>query len=351
MKNNSNKTKSKKHQILERFVIALLILGVIIGGIFAYVTKNPQIIVGFIQSQLYKDSPINSFEPFNEPDSNIREDGSLYVNDIKYGDEYANSYLDITYPSEDISVDRPTIIYFHGGGYFGGDKSMGDPLAVDDDINVLFNEIVKNGYNFVNVNYALVPDYHFPVPLIQMNQAINFLVENAEKYGLNMDNVVIFGQSAGAILATQYGALISNEDYRNELNIYPQLTTEEVKALIIDDAPLATEGFNFNTKMLIRNYLDTSDLSGDIAKQYNALLHINENFPVSFMTAGNTDGFPEDMQQLADKLDEYNIDNEYYYRDRSYSDLPHGYLNGIKDNEYARECFDNILEFIDKYTK
>ena len=36
----------------------------------------------------------------------------------------------------------------------------------------------------------------FPVPLIQMNQAINFSVENAEKYGLNMDNVVIFGQSA-----------------------------------------------------------------------------------------------------------------------------------------------------------
>ena len=93
MKNNSNKTK--KHQILERFVIALLILGVIIGGIFAYVTQNPQIIVGFIQSQLYKDSPINSFEPFNKPDSNIREDGSLYVNDVKYGDEYANSYLDI----------------------------------------------------------------------------------------------------------------------------------------------------------------------------------------------------------------------------------------------------------------
>lgn len=351
MRNSCDNTKSKKYQIHKRFGIALLILGVIIGAIFAYVSKKPQIIVGFIQRLLYQDRPINSFEPFNEPDSTKREDGSLYVNDIKYGDEYANSYLDITYPSEDISVDRPTVIYFHGGGYFGGDKSMGDPIAVDDDINFLFNEIVKSGYNFVNVNYALVPDYHFPVPLIQMNKAINFLVENAEKYGLNMDNVVIFGQSAGAILTAQYGALISNEDYRNELNIYPQLTTEEVKALIIDDAPLSTEDFNLKTKMLIRNYLDTSDLSGDIAKKYNALLHINENFPVSFMTAGNTDGFPEDMQQLADKLDAYNIDNEYYYRDRSYSDLPHGYLNSIKDNKYARECFDNILKFIDKYAK
>lgn len=83
MKISCDNTKSKKYQILKRFVIALLILGVIIGGIFAYVNKKPQIVVGFIQSLLYQDPPINSFEPFNEPDSTIREDGSLYVNDIK----------------------------------------------------------------------------------------------------------------------------------------------------------------------------------------------------------------------------------------------------------------------------
>ena len=41
MKNNCDNTKSKKYQILKRFVIALLILGVIIGGIFAYVPKHP----------------------------------------------------------------------------------------------------------------------------------------------------------------------------------------------------------------------------------------------------------------------------------------------------------------------
>lgn len=350
MKSNYNIIKSKKYQILKRFIIILLILGVIIGGILTYVINKPQIIIGFIQNQLYKDRPINSFEPFQKADSRLREDGSLYVNDIKYGDDYPNSYLDITYPNEDTSVDRPTIIYFHGGGYFGGDKSMGDPLALDDDINYLFNEVVKNNYNFVNVNYALVPDYHFPVPLIQMNQSLNFLIKNAETYGLNMDNVVIFGQSAGAILTAQYGALISNKDYQNELNIYPHITTNEIKALIIDDAPLSTEDFNFRTKLLISNYLNTSDLRGKIAKQYNALLHINEKFPPSFITAGNIDGFPEDMQSLANTLNKYNIDNIYYYRDRSYHDLPHGYLNSIKNNQYAKECFDNILKFIYKHT-
>lgn len=59
-------------------------------------------------------------------------------------------------------------------------------MAVNDDANILFDKLVENGYNLVNVNYALVPDYKFPVPVIQMNQAINFLVENSEKYNLNM---------------------------------------------------------------------------------------------------------------------------------------------------------------------
>jgi len=51
------------------------------------------------------------------------------MNDIKYADEYSTT---------DTSIKRPTIVYFHGRGYFGGDKAMGDPLAVNDDANMLF---------------------------------------------------------------------------------------------------------------------------------------------------------------------------------------------------------------------
>ena len=33
----------------------------------------------------------------------------------------------------------------------------------------LLDDICAEGFNLVNIDYALVPEYHFPVPLIQAN--------------------------------------------------------------------------------------------------------------------------------------------------------------------------------------
>lgn len=102
--------------------------------------------IGKIQEALYPGgAPINSFEPFHPPMRAVRADGSLYVSEIRYDSKFPNSYLDITYPSEDTRIKRPTVIYLHGGGYFGGDKAMGDPLAVDNDATRLFREITAIG--------------------------------------------------------------------------------------------------------------------------------------------------------------------------------------------------------------
>lgn len=75
------------------------------------------------------------------------------------------------------------------------------------------------GYNVMNVDYALVPDYHFPVPLIQINQAFEFLIKHRYDYYLNMDNVVIMGSSAGAIMTAQYGSMLSNNKYSELLGV------------------------------------------------------------------------------------------------------------------------------------
>lgn len=333
---------------------AIVIVGSILAvgiGAAAYLYYHPQIIIGGIQKMLYRnEKAINSFEPFAPAMRRVKENGQLYVTEIQYGTDYPNSYLDITYPNEDTSVCRPTVVYFHGGGFFGGDKSLGDPMAVDDDANRLFEEVVANGFNFVNVNYALVPDYHFPVPLIQMNQAIAHLKAHAAEYGLNMENVVIFGQSAGAILTGQYGALLANEEYRNLLGITPAIKAEYVKVLIIDDAPFITENFGIKLKLMLGNYLGTMNMRGDMAQKYNAYCFITEGYRPSFLTAGNTDGFPDDMSAFAEKLKDVGTEYEYFFTPKEVCELPHGYLNLVKKNEYARACFDHILSFMKKHT-
>ena len=321
------------------------------AGAAAYLYYHPQIIISRIQKMLYKDGRlINSFEPFAPAMRRVKENGQLYVTEIQYGTEYPNSFLDISYPDEDTSVLRPTVIYFHGGGFFGGDKSMGDPMGANDDANKLLNEIVSHGFNLVNVNYALVPDCHFPVPLIQMEQAIRFLKTHGEEYGLNMNNVVIFGQSAGAILTAQYGALMANPEYRELLDITPTVSGEEVKALIIDDAPFQTENYNWKLRVMTGAYIQTMNIRSETAKKTNAYQYITKDYCPSFLTAGNTDGFPEDMGAFAKRLEELGVEHEYFFTPREVCELPHGYLNLGKENEYARECFDHILSFMKKYT-
>lgn len=308
-------------------------------------------IIGKIQQALYKNgAPINSYEPFHAPIRAVTASGQFYVSEIKYDSEYPNSYFDVTYPNEDTSVRRPTVVYLHGGGYFGGDKAKGDPLAADNDATRLYREITANGYNFVNVNYALVPDHHFPVPLIQFVRAMDYLWENAHALGLDMSSTALFGQSAGAALVGQYGALLTSSTYREQLGLTPQVPAECVKCLIIDDAPLLTEAFHGNLKLLIGNYLDTMDMRSEVAKKYNAFLYLNKAYPASFMTAGNTDGFPDDMSAFSKRLTELGVNNEYFFVPKDTCELPHGYTNMVDSNSHARECFDHILRFIRKYT-
>ena len=317
-----------------------------------YIYTHPQIVIGGIQKLIYKDGkPINSFEPFAAPKHTVKENGNLYITEISYGKDYPNSYLDITYPTEDISIQRPTVVYLHGGGFFGGDKVMGDPMAVDDDANRLFEEIVSRGYNFVNVNYALVPDCHFPVPLIQLSEALDYLKEHADELGLDMENVVLFGQSAGAILVGEYGALLTSSSYRELLGIVPGLTRKEIRSLVIDDCPYRTEAFGWKLRLMLGNYLGTMDRNGEEAKKFNPLPFLNESYPPSFFTAGNMDGFPKDMSFMSEALRKLGVETEYFFVDRKTAELYHGYLNTVKENPYARECFDRILAFMDRNTR
>lgn len=115
----------------------LKILGIIFGivlitGIVGYfvLMSHTQIIVGVIQKISSEQvNTKNLYKSLGEPYRGLKNNGQFIITEINYSKEYPNSYLDITYPNKNIEEDRPTLFYFHGGGFFGGSKSFGDPLA------------------------------------------------------------------------------------------------------------------------------------------------------------------------------------------------------------------------------
>ena len=335
------KGKKKLKKIL---IIVVAVLAVLAGGVL-FVLSHTQIIVGMIQKlSAGTVNTSNSYEPLGQPMEGLKDNGQYVITEIRYSENYPNSYLDITYPNKDKDPSNPTLIYFHGGGYFGGSKNVGDPLA-GSDATALLDDICSEGFNLVNIDYVLVPEYHFPDPLIQANEAFRFLIENSEKYSLDMDNVVIMGSSAGAIITSQLGSIITNPDYAETLGISPALKLREVKAVVIDDAPLVYDEFSLATKLLVGNYMKGSIfLSKDDVKRYNNILWVDSSYPPAVLLGSE---YYTDMRHLDKALSDAGVDHELVdpLMERNMV-MPHCFVGLERVDDVAKDAFDRMIRFI-----
>lgn len=329
-------------------IILVIFIMVLICGYFILM-NNTQIIVGFIQN-MSKDviNTQNLYEPLNKPIQDLKNNGQYVITEVNYSKEYPNSYLDITYPDDNLEKKRPTLFYFHGGGFFGGSKTLGDPLA-ESDVTALLDDICAEGFNIVNVDYAFVPDYLFPTPLIQANLAFEYIMNHAEEYHLDMDNIVIMGSSAGAIMTSQLGSIITNPEYAKLLGIEVVLNKNQVKALVIDDAPLIYDKFPLGTKILVGNYVKGSIyLNKNEIKKYNNVLSINTNYIPSVLLGSE---YYVDMRDMSSTLKENNVNHELIdpLAERGI-EKPHCFVANERVDEISKDAYDRMIKFIKERT-
>ncbi|CAG8654250.1 7335_t:CDS:2, partial [Ambispora leptoticha] len=69
--------------------------------------------------------------------------------------------LDV-YARKDLSSEspKPVLLFVHGGGWIGGDKSLPYPII---------RHLAEVGWVVVSINYRLAPSSTYPNPLIRMN--------------------------------------------------------------------------------------------------------------------------------------------------------------------------------------
>ncbi|MBQ6785097.1 MAG: alpha/beta hydrolase, partial [Clostridia bacterium] len=83
----------------------------------------------------------------------------------------------------------------------------------------------SKGYKVVNINYTLQPEAEFDQEMREINAAFNWIGANADKYGFDLDNVFLTGDSSGAHLSLLYTAVQTRPD----LQEYFKVTAPEVK--------------------------------------------------------------------------------------------------------------------------
>jgi acetyl esterase/lipase len=119
----------------------------------------------------------------------------LFMKDVSYGDDTAQK-LDIYLPEKRNYTDTKVILFIHGGGWAGGDKT-----EFNEAISAIRNRLP--GYAIFNINYRLAyyDRNRFPSQVSDIQSALNFIESNSGEFKINPDKVCLVGASAGAHLA------------------------------------------------------------------------------------------------------------------------------------------------------
>ena len=118
--------------------------------------------------------------------------------------------LDFYQPTGDTNARRPVIIWVHGGGFSGGDKSDGTDWAT---------AFARRGYAAVSLGYRLlapgpcggsgpVPEYCYTAAEGAQHDAqaaVRFLRRNADFLGIDPNRIAMAGESAGAVTSLLVG--------------------------------------------------------------------------------------------------------------------------------------------------
>ncbi|MBF4323343.1 alpha/beta hydrolase, partial [Vibrio anguillarum] len=85
--------------------------------------------------------------------------------------------LNVYFPKASSAERPPLLIWIHGGAWKRGSKE-----AIETDNRRLLDSVLDQGYALAAVDYRLSGQASFPQPVIDINDAINFLHQRSDEY-------------------------------------------------------------------------------------------------------------------------------------------------------------------------
>lgn len=168
-------------------------------------------------------TPRSAFKPAEEIKTRLVRPGVIVYGNLDCGGN-GNDYqmLDLYIPL-DAKGPLPVIVWFHGGGWYGGDKG-----GVWDE-----PRYTGSGYAVASVNYRYSKQAVFPAQIEDCKAAIRFLRAQAKKYNLDSAHIGVWGISAGGHLAALLGASNGVKDLEGAVGKYPEQSSDVQAAVTI----------------------------------------------------------------------------------------------------------------------
>lgn len=179
----------------------------------------------------------------------------------------------------------PVVLEIPGGGWMIHNRKRRDGYAR------LFAVL---GAAVCVIDHRLSPEIFFPENLKDVADALNFIVDNAEKYGFDAGNVTVTGDSSGGHLAACLACASSVPSYGEKLGL-PKLKTKVANCIFISGA------FSFETMyripfthlLMVRYFSGQKSRKAfrkwEFYKEADPYNYITKDFPESYGNGGGSD--------------------------------------------------------------
>lgn len=216
--------------------------------------------------------------------------------DVDSASYTSNSYMDICAPISymtDENKKYPVIVSVHGGGWFYGDKELYSHYCC---------LLAERGYVVVNFNYRLSPQNKYPAAIEDVAYLIRYIHENAQTLGIDMDNLYMVGDSAGAQLTANYCIIASNSDYREKLDFFTYDLLPKKVCLNCGAYKMAERNDNISAW-----YLENAVTEEQYKLFMDQLDYVNADFPEAYLMYSVNDDLASHTKALDEVLNKAGV--------------------------------------------
>lgn len=239
----------------------------------------------------------------------------------------------------------PLVLWIHGGGWIGGTAAMAAPHT---------QALAAQGVVVASLDYSLAPEQCYPTPVLQSMAALAWLKENAHRFGADPTRLVIGGESAGAQLASQVAALMTNPGYAERTGIVATVPASWLRAVILYNGMFDATTFpqcRFPlTKLFLRSYFGRADFwAAERIGEISSARHATADFPPAYITAGDADPLESESFQMEAVLRALGVTVRSRYWTGSGLHLRHGFMSSL-DTDAACTVLSDTVQFIEHHT-
>jgi acetyl esterase/lipase len=244
----------------------------------------------------------------------------------------------------------PAIVYFHGGGFFGGTvKVVENPCKA---LAERANAVV------ISVDYRLAPENPYPAGLTDCFDSVKWVYKYGEKYNIDSTKIAVSGDSAGANFATVCAMMdrdLKTNMIKFQALIYP---TVNMAAVDTEEYKWSLDQYNITDehRKLIMAGLEGMKNSQPLVKKLYLQNNEDATHPyISPIFAESLKGMPETLIFTAE-FDYLRLEAEAYGRKLAkfgvktkiiqYKGMDHAFIDKLGIYPQAEDCINEIAKGI-----